>query len=104
MIESLQQARKIDPRSPRRIFPLIGNLIADHRYDEASVESENYGLRDYWSSYFYTLLLLREHRDMGRLAAEMMGLTKDDMVPQVKEVISAMDFFDKSQGANIIFI
>ena len=39
-----------------------------------------------------------------RLAAEMMGLTKDDMVPQVKDVISAMDFFDKSQGANIIFI
>ena len=39
-----------------------------------------------------------------RLAAEMMGLTKDDMVPQVKEVISAMDFFDKSKGASIIFI
>ena len=74
MIESLQLARKIDPRSPRRIFPLIGNLIADHRYDEASVESENYGLRDYWSSYFYALLLLREHRDMGRLAAEMKAL------------------------------
>ena len=34
----------------------------------------------------------------------MMGLTKDDMMPQVREVISAMDFFDKSKGANIIFI
>ena len=39
-----------------------------------------------------------------RLAADMMGLTKDDMMPQVREVISAMDFFDKSKGANIIFI
>jgi TolB-like protein len=70
MIESLQQARTLDPRTPRRIFPLINNLIADHQYDEASVESENYGLRDYWSSYFYTLLQLREHGDMGRLAAK----------------------------------
>jgi TolB-like protein len=74
MIESLQQARTLDPRTPRRIFPLINNLIADHQYDEASVESENYGLRDYWSSYFYTLLQLREHGDMGRLAAEMKAL------------------------------
>jgi len=39
-----------------------------------------------------------------RLAAEMMGLEKKDFVPQLKEIISAMDFFDKSKGANIIFI
>ena len=39
-----------------------------------------------------------------RLAADMMGLEKKDFMPQVKEVISAMDFFDKSAGANIIFI
>ncbi len=39
-----------------------------------------------------------------RLAADMMGLTKEDFVPQVKDIISAMDFFDKSAGANIIFI
>ena len=39
-----------------------------------------------------------------KLAAEMMGLKKEDFVPQVKEIISAMDFFDKSHGANVIFI
>ncbi|NOY90188.1 MAG: hypothetical protein GXP55_03185 [Deltaproteobacteria bacterium] len=39
-----------------------------------------------------------------RLAADMMGLTEEDLVPQVKEIISAMDFFDHSKGANIIFI
>jgi peroxiredoxin family protein len=39
-----------------------------------------------------------------RLAAEMMGLKRDDFVPQIKDIISAMDFFDKSKGANIIFI
>lgn len=39
-----------------------------------------------------------------RLAADMMGLGKEDFVPQVKDIISAMDFFDYSRGANIIFI
>jgi peroxiredoxin family protein len=39
-----------------------------------------------------------------RLAADMMGLRHEDFVPQVKAVISAMDFFEKSHGANIIFI
>ena len=39
-----------------------------------------------------------------RLAADMMELKREDFVPQVKEIISAMDFFEKSHGANIIFI
>ena len=39
-----------------------------------------------------------------KLAAEMMGLEKEDFVPQVREIISAMDFFDQSKGASIIFI
>jgi peroxiredoxin family protein len=39
-----------------------------------------------------------------KLASDMMGLKKEDLVPQVKEVIDAMDFYEKSAGANIIFI
>jgi len=39
-----------------------------------------------------------------RLAADMMGLKQEDFVPQVKGIISAMDFFDHSKGANIIFV
>lgn len=38
------------------------------------------------------------------LAADMMKLKKEDFVPQVREIITAMEFFDKSKGANIIFI
>lgn len=38
------------------------------------------------------------------MAMEMMGFTRDDLVPQVKEVITAMDFFTKSEGAQIIFV
>ena len=39
-----------------------------------------------------------------RLAMDMFGLEKEDLVPEVDEVISAMDFFDKSAGAQVIFI
>ena len=74
MIESLRRARTLDPKTPRWTFTLINNLVATHRYDEASVVSENYGLQDYWSTYYYTLLLLREHGDLGRLAADMKTL------------------------------
>jgi peroxiredoxin family protein len=38
------------------------------------------------------------------LAAEMMKLKAEDFVPQVKAVITAMDFFDKSRGGSIVFI
>ena len=39
-----------------------------------------------------------------QLAMDMFKLTKDDLVPQVREVISAMDFMDKSEGAQIVFV
>ncbi len=38
-----------------------------------------------------------------QLAMEMMGLEKSDLIPQVKDVITAGDFFDLSEGAQIIF-
>ena len=39
-----------------------------------------------------------------RMAMDMFKLEADDLLPQVKGVISAMDFFDKAAGAQIIFI
>jgi peroxiredoxin family protein len=39
-----------------------------------------------------------------QLAMDMFKLTRKDLVPQVKDVISAIEFFDKSAGAQIIFI
>ncbi len=39
-----------------------------------------------------------------RMAMDMFKLEKDDLVQQVDEVISAMDFFDKTAGAQILFI
>jgi peroxiredoxin family protein len=39
-----------------------------------------------------------------QMAMDMFHLEPKDLVPQVKDVISAMDFFDKSAGAQLIFI
>lgn len=39
-----------------------------------------------------------------RMAMDMFKRTKADLVPQVQDVISAMDFFDKAAGAQVIFI
>lgn len=38
------------------------------------------------------------------MAMDMMGFTKDDLVPQVHDVITAMEFFEKSEGAQIVFV
>ncbi len=39
-----------------------------------------------------------------QLAMDMFKLEPSDLVPEVQGVLSAMDFFDKAQGAQIIFI
>ncbi|MDH5759421.1 MAG: DsrE/DsrF/DrsH-like family protein [Gemmatimonadota bacterium] len=39
-----------------------------------------------------------------QLAMEMFNLSTDDLVPQVKESITAMDFWEKAEGAQIVFI
>lgn len=38
------------------------------------------------------------------LAMRMFGRTKDDLLPEVEAVITATDFFDKTTGADIIFV
>ena len=39
-----------------------------------------------------------------RMAMDMFKRTKDDLVDQVDEVISAMDFYDKTADSEVIFI
>ncbi len=39
-----------------------------------------------------------------QMAMEMFGLTRDDLVPQVKESLTAMDFWEKADGAQVVFI
>ncbi len=39
-----------------------------------------------------------------RMAMDMFQRTEEDLLPQVKEIISAMDFFEKAAGAHLLFI
>lgn len=39
-----------------------------------------------------------------QMAVDLFGLTKDDLIPQVKSIISAMDFIDMSEGAQVVFV
>lgn len=39
-----------------------------------------------------------------QMAMDMFNRKREDLVPQVKDVITAMDFIDKSEGAQVIFI
>ncbi len=39
-----------------------------------------------------------------RMAMDMFGIEEKDLVPQVDGVLSAMDFYDKSAGAQVLFI
>ena len=39
-----------------------------------------------------------------QLAMEMFDLEADDLVPQVKESLTAMDFWEKADGAQVVFI
>jgi peroxiredoxin family protein len=39
-----------------------------------------------------------------QMAMEMFDLEQDDLVPQVKESLTAMDFWEKADGAQVVFI
>jgi peroxiredoxin family protein len=39
-----------------------------------------------------------------RMAADMMHLTKDDLVEEVDEILGAMEFLEMSDGAQMLFI
>ena len=39
-----------------------------------------------------------------QLAMEMFDLTLEDLVPQVKESLTAMDFWEKAEGAQVVFV
>ncbi len=34
----------------------------------------------------------------------MFQLTEDDLVPEIKGVLTAMDFWEKAEGAQVVFI
>ena len=39
-----------------------------------------------------------------KMAMDMFKLTTDDLVPEVKEVLTATDFWEKAEGAQVVFV
>ena len=39
-----------------------------------------------------------------RMAMDMFKLDREDLAPQIDDVLTVMDFYDKSAGSQIIFI
>ncbi len=39
-----------------------------------------------------------------RMAADMMGLSKEDLVPWIEDIVGAMEFLEMAEGAQIVFI
>ena len=77
MVESIRLARQLDPRNPRWTGSIIFNLFLDHRYDEAWAEYETIDEPGYWetlSGIHLRHLRAMEHRDFGRLAADLQTL------------------------------
>lgn len=84
VVESLQQARTIDPRNPGWTIMLSVALLTSHRYDDARSEVENSSFDNYWIASIQNLLRLREHGDVGRwldAESEIQYEYKDDADP-----------------------
>jgi peroxiredoxin family protein len=39
-----------------------------------------------------------------KMSVDMFGLSKDDFIPQVQDIVTAGDFMDMTEGAQIVFI
>ena len=39
-----------------------------------------------------------------RMTVDMMGLTKDDMIDEVEDIINVSDFIELSENAQVIFV
>ena len=74
MIETLRQARTLDPRNAYWTSRLVTYLMLAHRYDEAMEELENASFDNFTLSYLHSVLRVREHRQPGRLLDDLVAL------------------------------
>jgi TolB-like protein len=75
-IETMREARALDPRDEKWTGMLINNLMLTHRYDEAVEELEKIDISGYYLESTKSLLDLREHRNIDRFVAELERLHK----------------------------
>jgi TolB-like protein len=77
MVESVRLARQLDPRNRRLTGTIVYNLILDHRYDEARAELATIDAPGFWEKMSGIFLRGVEHRDFGRLAADLQALHEE---------------------------
>lgn len=65
-LETLLQARELDPRNPAWTGSIVANLMAMHRYEEARQAIENSESEGYMLSVLHSKLLVQEHDDFSR--------------------------------------
>jgi len=77
VIESIREARILDPRNPYWTRRLVVNLMAAHRYDEALDELESAPFQSFRLSALRSALRVRQHGDPGRLLADLVALQRE---------------------------
>ena len=75
-IETIREARALDPRDPKWTEMLVNNLVLTHRYDEAEEVVANTTFSGYNLESMGALLALREHGDINRWVADVERLHK----------------------------
>jgi TolB-like protein len=76
-LDTIRQARMLDPRDPGHTNSLVFNLMVSHRYDEAKEEIENAEFQTYDLEYWRNMLELKEHRDIARWANDLLAIQND---------------------------
>jgi len=65
-VESILEARVLDPRNPKWTIILVDSLMISHRYTEAKLELENTTIQQGRFAHYQNLMELREHQDLKR--------------------------------------
>lgn len=74
VIETLREARSLDPRSEHWVYRLAGNLVVAHRYDEAAALLDSAPMTTFRQGTLASLLRVRQHREPSRLLPELVAL------------------------------
>lgn len=77
MIESVRQARTLDPREPYWTIRLVAGLMLAHRYDEAMTELESAPIETLDLSAFRHVLRVREHRQPARMRDDLVAMQRE---------------------------
>ena len=74
VVDTLRQARKLQPRNPYFVQRMFTNLVLIHRYDEALAEIEGIDEPAAGIAFIRALIDVREHGDLQRMAQDVAAI------------------------------